>query len=455
MGETITMRAPILFRVLGSAAAPLLLAAADVAPPSDLLTLYLRASQFDPVYQSAISDRQIADQGVRESRSAILPALSANVGGSYTQQDIKSSNNALFQVGTNNYYGSTYSITLTQALFHSDALQRLPQAKAEVRKAESLLEAAQQDLIVRLAEAHFNFLAARDGLEFATAERTAIQQQMQEAEERQEAGLGKLTDVEDARGRFAVAQAAEVTARDALEEGRQALAEITGEAPAALKTLSESFPLVEPDSPDVERWVESAIFQNPTLRALQTAVEIAEEEVRRQRAAHLPTLDLVASYNDNNSGGSIYAGGGGNNIATGDISLRLGIPILDGGRTSALTEGASLRVNQAQQELERGKRRVERQVRTSFQGVVSGITRVDALGKSVFSHQAALVAKEQGWRSGVNTGKDVLDARKELFQSKRDRAVARYTYIMDSLKLKQAAGTLNAQDLEQINAFLQ
>jgi outer membrane protein len=450
------MRAAAWLRAFGGLAVLLSLGAAGDPPPAtDLLTLYLKSVEFDPVYLSALSERQIADQSLRESRSAVLPNLSANVGDSYTKQDIKSSDNALFRVGKNDYYTETYSISLTQALFRSDAFRRIPQAKAEVRKAVALLEAAEQDLILRLAEAHFNFLAARDGLDFATAERTANWQQVQEAEQKLGAGLVKLTDVDDARARYAVSQAAEVTARDQMEEARQAIAEITGESPTALKLLSESFPMVEPDSPDVEKWVESALFTNPTVRSLQAAVESAQEEVKRQRAAYLPTLDLVASYNDNNSGGSIYAGGGGNNIASGDIALRLAIPILDGGRTSALTTGAALRVSMAEQELERGKRRVERLVRSSFQGVVSGITRVDALGKSVFSHQAALVSKEEGWHSGVNTGLAVLDARKEYYQSKKDRAVARYTYIMDGLRLKQAAGILNVHDLEQINAYLQ
>jgi outer membrane protein len=456
MEDRHTMRAPVCFTLAVCLAALALLGAAgDAPPPTDLLTLYLKATEFDPVYLSAISERQIADQSLKESRSAVLPSLSANVGSSYTQQDIKSSDNALFRVGTNNYYNQTYSISLTQTVLHFDSFQRIPQAKAEVRRAEAQLEAAEQDLILRLAEAHFNFLAARDALEFATAERTANWQQVQEAEQKLGSGLVKLPDVEDARARYAVSQAAETTAVDAVEESRQAIAEITGEAPAALKQLSESFPLVAPDQPDIDKWVESGFFQNPTLRALQVAVEIAQDEVKKQRAAYLPTLDLVASYNDNNSGGSIYAGGGGNNIATGDIGLRLGIPIFDGGRNSALTTGAALKVSMAEQELERGKRRVERLARTSFQGVMSGITRVDALGKSVFSHQAAMVAKEEGWRSGLNTGLAVLDARKEFYQSKRDRAVARYTYIMDSLRLKQAAGVLNAHDLEQINAYLQ
>jgi outer membrane protein len=451
------MRTSAWLRALGCLAALLFLAGAGDPPPAatDLFTLYLKATEFDPVYLSAVSERQIADWSLKESRSAVLPSLSASAATSYTRQDIRSSSNPLFQVGRTNYYDQTYSISLTQALFRSDALRRLPQARAEVRRAEAQLEAAEQDLILRLAEAHFTFLAARDALEFATAERTANQQQMQEAEQKLGSGLVKLPDVQDARARFAVSQAAEIAARDAVEDARQGIAEITGEAPPALKQLSESFPLVKPDVPDEEKWVESALFQNPTLRALQAAVEVAQEEVRRQRAAHLPTLDLVASYNDNNSGGSIYAGGGGNDIASGELGLRLGIPILDGGRVTALAEGAALKVSMAQQDLERGKRRVERLVRSSFQGVVSGISRVEALGESVFSHEAALVTKEEGWRSGLNTGLAVLDARKELFQAKRDRAVARYTYIMDSLRLKQAAGILNAHDLEQINAYLQ
>ncbi len=240
-----------------------------------------------------------------------------------------------------------------------------------------------------------------------------------------------------------------------MEEASQAIMEITGAIPESLLGLSETFPMVQPDKPEVEAWVEAARFQNPAIIALEAAVEIADREVDRQRAGHKPRLELASNYDLSDSGGETLGGGGGNEIRTTDIILRMGIPIYSGGRIAALTQAARLRQQVATSDLERARRRVAREARAAFTGVVSGITRVQALNQSVFSQESVLSAREEALESGIGTGRDVLDARRDLFFARRDLAQARYLYILNSLRLKQAAGILNDLDLRQINGFLQ
>jgi len=423
------------------------------AQAMDLLDLYERAREFDPVFQAARYERAVADQVLRESQAGVRPEFSADLEGRKTYQDIRESENFLFQVGRTDYLSDRFALSLVQPVYRSDAFRRIPQARAEVRQAESSFDAAEQDLMFRLAQAHFNYLAALDNLEFATAERRAIRQQLEESEERLGLGLTTLTDVHDARAKSALAEADEIEALDILEDNRRAIAEITGMIPTDLSVLGETFPIVEPDPPNVEFWVEAALFQNPAVKALEEAAEIAQREINVQRGAHLPRVDLVASFDNSDTGGTVF--GGGNHIVSTELALRVGIPIYNGGRTSALTERAALTHQIALQELEREKRRIERETRTSFQQVVSGVTRVRALEKSVFSHEAALAAKDEGLRSGLNTGRDVLDARRDLFLVKRDLTQARYLYILNRLRLKQVTGILHVDDLKQVNAYLQ
>ncbi len=429
--------------------------AGDETTAADLLYLYTRARELDPAFRAAALERQIAAQGVRESRSQLLPVVNATVEATKSYQDIRSSDSFLFTEGQTDFVSDTFAISLTQPVYRLEALARLPQARARERQAEATLIAAEQDLIVRIAEAHFEYLAALDEVDRASAERMALRRLLQETEQRLGSGLATLTDVHEARARFAVAQATETDARDQLEDARQALAEIVGLPPADVKTLSETFPLVEPDRPDVESWVETALFQNPAIKAREAVIEVARQELRGQRAARLPRLDLVTSFANRDSGGTTFGDPGGTEIATTEIALRLGIPLYDGGRASASTRTALLRQRIAIEELEREKRRTERATRAAFQGVRSGIVRVGALQQSVFSHEAALSRKEQGLRSGLNTGLDVLDARRELFRARRDLTRARYAYVLSSLKLKQATGILDVDDLRQINAYLQ
>lgn len=422
---------------------------------ADLMDLYARAREFDPIFQTARLEQQVAEQILREAKAQYRPVLSGSVEVGKVGQEIKSSDNFLFQVGDSDYFKNAFSISLVQPVYQPEVLDRIPQARAELKQAVSKLAASEQDLIFRLAQAHFNMLAMQDNLDFATSERMAIWQQLQESEQRLGSGLGTLTDVHEARARFALAQAEEIDAQNGLEESRQALAEITGEVPVNLKSLGETFPIVEPDRPDVDAWVEAALFQNPTIMTVQAAVEIAEREIKRQKAAYKPRLDFVASWDDRDSGGSELGGGGGYAIETTDVSLRLAVPIFDSGRTSAVARATVLRHQIALQELEQTNRRLERETRVAYQQVMSGVTRVQALTQSAFSQESALAAKEEGLRSGLNTGLHVLDARRDLFFAKRNLAEARYLYILSSLRLKQAAGILRAEDLRQINIYLQ
>lgn len=420
---------------------------------TDLVTLYLKATEFDPAYQAARSERQLTVEALREARSGALPTISANAVESYVKQDIKSSESPLWTVGKSDYFSEDLSISLTQPLFHATAFYRIPEARAGVRRGDAEFAAAEQELMYRVAEAVFNFLASRDDVAFTTAEREAIGRQLDETEQKLGSGLARLTDVHEARGRFAVAQAAEIDARDRLEDARQAVAEITGEAPADIKSLSAGLPVVNPESQDAQSWLQTALFQNPKILAATAAVDMARDELKAQRGAYKPSLDFVASYSDANAGGSVY--GGGNNIANSQFALRLAVPIYDGGKTPSLVASAALRQNIAAQALERETRSVERQTRTAFQGVISGVARVEALAVSVLANEATVMGKDEGWRAGLNTGLAVLDARKDLYSAKRDHALARYLYVLNSLKLKKAAGSLSLRDLQGINAYLE
>ena len=439
--------------VLGFVLGPAAVLAEDGA--ADLLELYGKATEFDPIFQTALYRFELGQEGVRESRSGVRPRLGGTLDTSWVEQNIRESDNFLFQVGKTQFFNSAVGIALTQPVYRQDALARIPQAKAEAQQAAAELRAEEQDLAYRLAEAFFGFMAARDNLEFAIAERTAIQQQLLESEERLASGLGAITDVHEARARYAFAQATEIAAKDELEAARLVIAEIIGEVPDDVKILSDSFPLVGPERPRVEEWVEAARFQNPRIKALEAASDVAAREVRVQRGeGRHPGLDFVAAYNYSDSGGSEFAGGGGSVIGTGTLALRLVVPIYDGGRSTAALRSAALQHKISLQTLERAKRVVEAETRKAFQGVVSGITRVEALIQTVFSQEAALADKETRMGAGLARGLEVLDARRDLFFARRDLAQARYDYLLASLNLKRWAGILDGTDLRAINAYL-
>jgi outer membrane protein len=428
--------------------------ATEAVAATDILELYTRATEIDPTFQIARSRRAQSEVALKNAHAGVRPEVSGNLEQSKTYQNIKDSSSPLFSVGSSDFFTDTYSINVVQPIYQAETMLLLPRARAQSRQAAFDFAAEEQELIFRLVQAFLEFVAAQDSVTFTVAERTAIERQLQESESRLETGLGTIGAVHEARARLSLARAAEITAGDELEQRRQAIAEITGVVPTDVPSLSDTFALNGPDRPNVDLWVESSLFQNPRLKALEAGVDAAEQEMRRQRmTGKLPSLDAVASFSNRDTGGTEF--GGGNETATGLISLRLGIPIYDGGRSRYAGRSAALDYRIAIQGVERGRRRVELETRKAFRGVMSGSTRVEALSQSVFSGEVVVAVTEEGLRAGLATRRDLLDATRDLFSSRRDLAAARYEYLLSGLSLKLWAGTLGVADLQELNTYFQ
>ncbi len=405
----------------------LLLAAAHPAAAENLLDIYRLAAENDPQLRGAEAARLATLESKPQSRALLFPAISANA--NTTGNRLKNS--------------SSYTLSLTQPVYHHDTYVQLRQADARIAQADALLGAARQDLMLRSATRYFDVLAAQDNLEFARAEKKAIARELEQSRQRFEVGLVAITDVQEAQARFDTALAQEIAAERQLTSGVEALREITARQHDALAVLTEQLPLLTPEPADVEQWTETALKQNPQYTAAQHASEVVQEEVARQRAGHYPTLDIV--------GNRVFS----DETLNDSISLQINAPIFQGGLVTSRTREAQHKYTQAQENQEQQLRSVVRQTRDSYAGVIAGISRVKALQQSVLSHQTALEATEAGSQAGTRTEVDVLDAQRELFRARRDYARARYDYILEGLRLKQAAGTLSQTDLEQINAWLQ
>jgi len=423
------------------------------ATADDLLAVYHTARDNDPRFRAAEANYRAGLQRLPEARALLLPTVNASA-----RQDEKRDRTVTdgtvvgLPAGRANYDATTYSLNLSQPVFNAIAFAGLRQAHADVRRVEAEFSAAQQDLMLRAAQAYFELLAARDSLAFARAEQAAYARQLELADGRLAAGLATVTDVHDARARFESAQAQAIEAENQLDDRREALRELTGRRPEALAALGETLPLVTPEPADVDRWIAIALDQNYALLGRRAAQESAREEIRRLRAGHYPSLDIVGSRTYLDTDGSVS--GPAYRTDNRAVGLQLTLPLLQGGLVSARTTEAAHRYTAAQEDYEAGRRATERATRAAYLGVASGAARVQALRQSVTASQSALDAKTEGFEAGINTSLDVLDAARDLYRAKRDYAQARYTYLINLLKLKQAAGTLAESDLAQVNGWL-
>lgn len=410
-----------------------------------LRNLYLKAKASDPTLAGAGHVREASRESLKQAWAQLLPSINALYQFTDSSQDILASDNQVYEQGQSDYTTEEYTVSLKQPIFEYALILGVSQAKVEQTKADLDLEAARQELIVRVTERYLNALAAWDQLEFAKAELAAVSQHHELASARLEMGLAPITDLHDAKARLASRAARVTEAEHQLADVLQALRELTGEVPASLALLKPEFVMPPPLPDDIEQWANEAVKSNLAVEAQRRAVKIVDKEVSKQRSGHYPTLDLLGRFNSRNTEGSLY--GGGSEVETQDIIMQLNLPIFQGWFVNSRVRQATEQYSKAKVDLEKLTREATRLARSSFLGVKSAIAQVNALGQAVESQQLALEAKQEGYRSGLFTSLAVLDAERDLFNAKMEFSRARYDYIFNSLKLRQAVGTLSESDL--------
>lgn len=419
--------------------------ASFVGAAEDLLAVYSMAKQSDPQITAAQATYESEVEGIAIARGSLLPQISASASLSKAKGTYETSSG-----GEIDYYkdGDTAALLLEQALFRKDLWEELDRAQLIAARAETELSAAQQDLIVRVADAYFNVLAARDNLAFSKAEKGAIESQLRQASKQYEVGLGAVTDVKETRAQLDVASAQQIRALNDLNVALQRLTVISGFTSGDLKPLLGSMPLELPAPADAKLWESSALDKNLALKATEMQVAIAKKGVDINNAQRLPTVSLSGQVGRDNTE-SFKLGDELDTAST--IALNLRMPLYTGGRTSATIRRAESQVDLAESKNTLQKRLTISQAREAYLNQVFSVSHARSLRQALESTRAAHEATKAGYRVGTRTAVDVLLSLRETYRAQRDYSRSRYDYALSWLKLKQAAGTLGETDLEKMN----
>jgi len=438
------------------------LSGSTAANAESLLEIYQQALQSDPLIHEAEARRLASLEAVPQARGLLLPQLGA--GGSWSTGSREGSTANQDQGGSSDQESSFESFgwgaELRQSIFRWDQMVGLKQAHKLVAKAEIDFEAAQQDLIVRVVVRYFEVLAAEDRLTSIHADRLAIARQLEQATQRFEVGLIAITDVQESQAAYDQSVASEIQAKRELATARYLLREYTGEYVTMLAAPGDDFPLQSPNPADEASWIDLAMGQNLSVISSRFDEEIARDEISFRRTGHYPTVELVANYSESDTEitDQVFNGLPGPDFdidnQNDSIAVEFRIPIFAGGRTSSQVREAVYLHRASKEQLQRIARETERLARDAYLGVLSEISRVQALEQAVTSSRTALEATQAGFEVGTRTIVDVLNSQRSLYIAITNYYQSRYTYIGNVLRLKLAAGTLEVQDLEQIDRFL-
>ena len=422
------------------------------AQATDLLQIYRMAQRNDPTFQAARHAFVAALQAIPQARAGLLPNVGLEGSDGLTRASTAFSDLAPVD---RRIHTCTWTRRLAQPVFNLEKFDAYRQSRFAVQRARAQLAQAQADLILRVARAYFNVLVAQEEVTAAQAQVSATRQQLGQAQRGYRAGTAAVTDVYEAKARLALARSQAVAAANDLEDRRAELQKITNAWPATLAALKSTavIPVPLPDEPSA--WMRQARERNPAVQAQQAALSEATAAISRARAGYLPTVDLVASYGDNYSSGNLtnpvnYS----TRYRSGEVDLRVVMPLYAGGATQSKVAEAVAKREQAASALEAARRRAATEARQAFAGIKNGLAQIAALQSSLRSGESAVTGNEVGYRLGLRINLDVLNAQEQMYVTLRDLAKARYDTLLQGLKLKAAAGSLSEADLVTLNALL-
>ena len=424
------------------------LALAGSAQAQSLLELYEAARGYDATYLAARAQFDASQAQADQARAGLLPQVGLGAAANASRRD--SELNSL----DGNSNSQSVTLSASQPLYRP--ANRLTNEQAGLSRdiAQARLTQAEQDLVVRTTQAYFDVLAADDTLTFVRAQKTAVAEQLAAAKRNFEVGTATVTDSREAQARYDLVIAQEIAAENDLRVKKLALDQLVGRAGTAPKPLAApvALPALQPQDP--QAWLNRAQEGHPAVLQAQRAFDIAQLETQKAEAGHKPTLDLVGSYGVSHAPSGISGINGNIRNRTSSVGLQFNLPLFAGFAVQNRVKETLSLEDKARNDLEGARRTVDQAIRSAYFGVVSGQSQVKALEAAEASSQSALDANRLGYQVGVRINIDVLNAQSQLFQTKRDLAQARYNVLLGNLRLRQASGVLQADDLRPIDALL-
>jgi outer membrane protein len=424
---------------------------------TDLLETFHAAQSQDSVFAAARNAQRAGQEKLTQGRASLLPTVNLTANTTYNDNKnntVSPSQFSALTVVEQRYNSNGYGISFVQPLFRHNNWQLYSSSELQVAQSEAQFKNAEQDLILRAAQAYFDVLAAQDGVSLTEAQKSAIGEQLAQAKRNFEVGSATITDTLEAQARYDLINAQAIAAQSNLEIKERTLQQLTNAPPKSLQGLGPNFKLDMPQPSNADKWVEQAQQGNLQLVVAQASAELADKEVVRNRGGHYPTIDLVATYNKNNANPNGGPYGTGLDTTNAAVGVQLNFPLFQGGATQSRWREAEANRDRANAEVESARRNVDLQTRQAYTGVVNGIGQIMALEQALKSSEKLLEASKLGHEVGVRTNIDVLNAQQQLYATRRDLSQARYNYLISRLRLKAATGSLAEDELAVVNQAL-
>lgn len=418
---------------------------------TDLMDIYEQALENDTVFKNAYDTYMSSTEAVPQARSVLYPQVGFTSQAGRNLQKVTAGGTSVDQY----YSGNVWQVTASQAVFNYQAWAKVAQAKASVKAAQATFNDAAQNLILRTAKAYFDVLFAKDTLDFAEAKKRANKRQYDQASQRFQVGLDAITSVYEAKAAYDQSIATVISARNNQVNQSENLRKLTNHVYDALAPLRDSrIPLISPEPNDVNQWIDTGLKQNYKLYASKYNLEVSKENMKALSAGNWPVLSIQSNATQTRNdvaGASFFVP---SRQTQANVALAMNFPVFQGGLVQSQTRQAQYNFQGSAEQMEQTYRDVVVNSRIAFNTITDGISKVKADRQTIISQQNSLESTEAQFEVGTRTMVDVVNAQQRLFEAQEQLARDQYDLINSILTLKYLAGTLNVNDIEQINSWL-
>lgn len=433
-----------------AAAGGIALAATVPAQGQSLVALYESARTFDATYQGARAQYEATRARAAQAKAGLLPQVGLQALASRTEASIRTEQGT----GARDFNTQQVGVQATQPIYRPANWATYEQGKRQYDIAQAQLALAEQDLIVRVSQAYFDVLASQDGLALVRAQKAAVAEQRAAAQRNFDVGNATVTDTREAQARYDLVTAQEIAVENELQVRKIVLDQLVGRSGTTPWPLAAPVRLPAPAPANAEAWVAQAEDGHPAIAQARLALDVAGLEIDKAKAGHKPVVDATLSYGVQNNPDGVIDSALRTRVKQSYVGVQMTVPLFAGFAVENRIRETTALEDQARAQLDATRRSVTQATRAAYLGLVAGANQVRALESAEASSQSALDANRLGYQVGVRINIDVLNAQSQLFQTRRDLAQARYNVLLGHLKLRQANGSLQAEDLQPVNATL-
>lgn len=417
----------------------LLLGTTSISNGADLWGIYQLAREHDLSYRIAQYEYEREKLYLPLAKSAFNPSVSLQASTERVRNEITTDTDQQLNIAVN------------MPIFDRVLRAEIRQSERRVLQSEIRFKQSEQALILRVSNHYFALLAAQDRKEVAYLDKIAIQTQLERAELWLDAGLGTITILLETQARFQQAIADEISADIEISNAKQALKQLISTSPEALAPLDKKAPLPHPEPRSIDAWIERALDNNLTLKLIDLDLQIAQQELKKQKVARIPRIELNGSHFWHDSSNSRISVG---NVDSSSLNATLSWSLYNRGAIGIRSKQSMVAFQVATATFENQRRQVETNTTSAYLAVIGGINRVDALSKAIRAGNGALQAKQEEFAVGMITNIDVLDAQRDLSRSRASHLNAKYDFLIALLRLEETVGDLDSNDLGRINSWL-